>query len=150
MKIGFAQINPTIGDIASNRDKILSAYRALVADGADIVLTPELALTGYPPLDLLFESDFVPRNLKALDELAASIEAVPLVVGYADFHKGTGNAFRNAAAVLQAGQITARVFKSLLPTYDVFDEARYFEPADRVQPVLLLGQKVGITLCEDI
>ncbi|RFC46045.1 MAG: NAD+ synthase/NAD+ synthase (glutamine-hydrolysing) [Verrucomicrobia bacterium] len=150
MKIGFAQINPTIGDIPSNREKILAAYRALVADGADIVLTPELALTGYPPLDLLFESDFVPRNLKALDELAASIESVPLIVGYADFHIGTGNAFRNAAAVLQTGQITARVFKSLLPTYDVFDEARYFEPANQVEPVMLLCQKVGITLCEDI
>ena len=150
MKIGFAQINPTIGDMPANRDKILTAYRALVADGADLVLAPELALTGYPPLDLLFESEFVPRNLAALADLAAAIGEVPLVVGYADFHKGTGNAFRNAAAVLENGQVTARVFKSLLPTYDVFDEARYFEPAADVEPVVIRGQKVGITLCEDI
>ncbi len=150
MKIGFVQINPTIGDIAGNQRKILAEYRALVSKGAELVLSPELALTGYPPLDLLFESEFVPRNLRALSELAADCGPVPLVVGYVERHDGNGNHFRNAAAVLESGKITARVFKSLLPNYDVFDEDRYFEPATEVAPVSLLGRKVGITLCEDI
>ena len=150
MKIGFAQINPTIGDINGNRDKILAAYHTLVAQGAEVVLTPELALTGYPPLDLLFESEFVPRNLAALEALASATKEVPLIVGYADNHTGTGNPFRNAAAVLENGGVTQRIFKSLLPTYDVFDEARYFEPAEGVSVVEISGLKVGITLCEDI
>jgi NAD+ synthetase len=150
MKIGFAQINPTVGDIEGNRDKILSAYRSLVALGAELVLTPELALTGYPPLDLLFESGFVASNLAALDWLASHTANVPLVVGYADLNPGTGNPFRNGAAVLASGGVSARIFKSLLPTYDVFDEYRYFEPAACTEPVEILGRKIGITLCEDI
>jgi len=150
MKIGFAQINPTVGDIQANRDAILAAYQVLLEGGAEIVLTPELAITGYPPLDLLFESDFVPRNIAALESLAAATGPVPLIVGYAEHHAGTGKPFRNAAAVLQHGKIVARVFKTLLPTYDVFDESRYFEPGESTEPVELIGHKIGITLCEDI
>lgn len=150
MKIGFAQINPTIGDMQGNRDKILAAYHSLVSQGAEIVITPELALTGYPPLDLLFESDFVPRNLAALDELASATGEVPLVVGFADTHTGVGNPFRNAAGLLQSGRLAARIYKSLLPTYDVFDEARYFEPETEVAVLEIQGRKIGITLCEDI
>jgi NAD+ synthetase len=121
-----------------------------VSQGAELVLTPELALTGYPPLDLLFESDFVRRNLNSLNELAAATGRVPLVVGFADTHNGVGNPFRNAAGLLQNGRLTARVYKSLLPTYDVFDEARYFEPAAEIAILEIQGCKVGITLCEDI
>ena len=150
MKIGFAQINPTVGDIEANRRQVLAQYQTLVALGAELVIAPELALTGYPPLDLLFESEFVPRNLRALEELASECGSVPLVVGYVDVHTGKGNPFRNAAAVLHAGQIAERIFKSLLPNYDVFDEDRYFEPAPEVAPVTLLGRKMGITICEDI
>jgi len=150
MKIGFAQINPTVGDIAANKEIILTAYRSLVEAGAELVLTPELALSGYPPLDLLFESEFVPRNLVALEEMAAATGSVPLIVGYVDTHDGKGKPFRNAAAVLTNGAVTAKVFKSLLPTYDVFDEDRYFEPANSATPLTLLGRTIGITLCEDI
>lgn len=150
MRIGFAQINPTVGDMEGNKQKLLNAYHSLVAQGAEIVITPELALTGYPPLDLLFESEFVSRNLAALTNLASQTGDIPLIVGYADFHKGVGNPFRNGAAVLSSGTINARVFKSLLPTYDVFDEDRYFEPAGGVEPIQIGGRKIGITLCEDI
>ncbi len=150
MKVGLAQINPTVGDFDTNRRLILSAYQRLVAEGADCVLTPELALTGYPPQDLVFKSGFVPANLDALHALAAEVGSVPLVVGYVDFHTQTGRPFRNAAAVLQKNAPIQKVFKSLLPTYDVFDEARYFEPPAAVAPVLIAGKKVGITLCEDI
>lgn len=150
MRIGFAQINPIVGDMEGNRDKLLAAYHSLTDQGAEIVITPELALTGYPPLDLLFESNFISRNVTALSDIASQIGDTPFVVGYADFHKGVGNPFRNGAAVLSSGKISARVFKSLLPTYDVFDEDRYFEPAGEVEPVQILGRKIGITICEDI
>ncbi len=150
MKIGLAQINPTVGDLTGNASLVLEQYRALQGQGADLVLTPELALTGYPPQDLLFQSGFVEGNLSALEGLARAVGETPLVVGYVDFFDGTGRPFRNAAAVLQHGKVVAKVFKSLLPNYDVFDEARYFEPASQVAPIELLGRKIGVTLCEDI
>ena len=150
MKIGFAQINPIVGDITGNTALIQEAYARLVAEGADIVLTPELAITGYPPLDLLFESQFVPSNLEALNALARFTGAVPLVVGFVDEHAGVGKPFRNAAAFLHSGTIQAKRFKTLLPNYDVFDEDRYFEPAADNSVIEWNGQKIGITLCEDI
>ena len=150
MKIGFAQINPVIGDFAGNESEILHAYRTLVAQGAEIVLTPELAIAGYPPQDLVFKSRFVPRNLEVLESIRAQVGPVPLVVGYVDLNEGVGKPFRNAAALLQQGAPVRKFFKSLLPTYDVFDEARYFEPAQSVAPVVVAGKKIGITLCEDI
>ncbi|MGV3533185.1 MAG: NAD+ synthase [Chthoniobacteraceae bacterium] len=150
MRIGLAQLNPTVGDLRGNREKILSAYRVLVERGADLVLTPELALTGYPPQDLVFKSRFVPQSLELLESIQAEVGDVPLVVGYVDVNHGPGKPFHNAAAVLQKGQPIQRVFKSLLPTYDVFNEERYFEPAESVAPVTINGQKVGITICEDI
>ncbi len=150
MRIGFAQLNPTVGDFAGNSGKILAAYHALVERGAEVVLAPELALPGYPPLDLLFKSQFVPRNLAALSALHEKIDSVPLLVGYVDMNEGPGRPFRNAAAVLQRGRPVQKVFKTLLPTYDVFDESRYFEPATTTAPVDLAGQRCGITICEDI
>ena len=150
MKIGFAQINPIVGDITGNTALIQEAYERLVAEGADLVLTPELAITGYPPLDLLFESQFVPRNLEALNALAKFTGRVPLVVGFVDLHTGIGKPFRNAAAFLHSGAIQAKRFKTLLPNYDVFDEDRYFEPAENNSVIEWNGQKIGITLCEDI
>ncbi len=150
MKVGFAQINPTVGDFAANTAAILTAYSSLVKSGADVVLTPELALPGYPPLDLLFKSRFVPQNLAALEALHAKVGDVPLLVGYVDVNSGPGRPFRNAAAILKRGQPIRRIFKSLLPTYDVFDEARYFQPAEKNEPVEIAGIRCGVTICEDI
>ncbi len=150
MRIGFAQLNTTVGDLAGNHRKIIGAYRELVERGADLVLTPELAITGYPPQDLVFKSRFVPLNLATLQALHTEIGPVPLLVGYVDVNNGTGQPFHNAAAVLQAGQPIRTVHKSLLPTYDVFDEDRYFEPASTVTPILCAGKRIGVTICEDI
>jgi NAD+ synthase (glutamine-hydrolysing) len=151
MEIGFAQINTTVGDIRANQAKIFSAYEEAVAAGADLVLTPELALTGYPPKDLVFKSRFVPETLEALDALHRSVGPNPLLVGFVDYNPNIpGKSFVNACAVLEKGKPIRKVFKTLLPTYDVFDEARYFEPAADQEPVELLGTKVGITICEDI
>jgi NAD+ synthase (glutamine-hydrolysing) len=151
MEIGFAQINTTVGDIRANQVKIFSAYEEAVRAGADLVLTPELALTGYPPQDLVFKSRFVPETLESLDALHGSVGPNPLLVGFVDYNpKVRGKPFVNACAILEKGKPIRKVFKTLLPTYDVFDEARYFEPASDQEPIELLGTKVGITICEDI
>src|SRR6202048_2329693 len=151
MRVGFAQINTTVGDIKPNAEKILAAYREASRQGAQLVITPELALTGYPPQDLVFKSGFVPQTLEQLRVLHDEIGTVPLLVGYVDFNpKKTGKPFVNSCAVLERKRPRRKILKPLLPPYDVFDEARYFEPADDQQPIELLGQKVGITICEDI
>lgn len=150
MKVGFAQINPVVGDLAGNTEKIFVAYRALVAEGAEIVLAPELAITGYPPRDLVFKSQFVPQNLAALERLHDSVGEAPLLVGYVDINPGAGAPFFNSAALLQRGQPRECVHKSLLPTYDVFDEARYFQPAAGNRVLTVHGRRIGVTICEDI
>ena len=151
MQVGFAQINTTVGALKQNFDKIFEAYTKSVNAGAELVLTPELALTGYPPQDLVFKSRFVPETWEGITNLHRRVGPVPLLVGYVDFNPNlTGKPFVNACAVLQQGQPIRKVFKTRLPTYDVFDEARYFEPATQQEPIELAGRRVGITICEDI
>ncbi len=151
MRIGLAQINTTVGDFDGNKSRILEAYAKLVAEGAELVITPELAVCGYPPRDLVFRSGFVQRSEVVIVEIAKEIGRVPLVVGFVEFsEKKRGKSLRNAAAVIVNGKVHSVRHKSLLPTYDVFDEARYFEPADDVSPVVIAGLRLGITICEDI
>jgi NAD+ synthase (glutamine-hydrolysing) len=150
MKIGFAQINATVGDLRGNFEKIINAYERLGRDGAEIVLTPELAIPGYPPQDLVFKSRFVADNLEVLDKLEARLGDAALLVGFVDRNKGAGKPFHNAAALLQHGEPRQIAHKSLLPTYDVFDEDRYFEPAAKICPLHFRGRKIGVTICEDI
>ncbi len=150
MKVGLAQINPTVGDLAGNFEKIAAAYERLSAAGAELVITPELAITGYPPQDLVFKSRFVPDNLAVLERLHALVGAAPLVVGFVEKNEGRGKPFHNAAAVLERGAPIRTAHKSLLPTYDVFDEDRYFEPARAVAPIEIRGCRIGVTICEDI
>jgi len=150
MKIGFAQINPTVGDLRGNFEKIAGAYDQLARAGADIVIAPELAVTGYPPQDLVFKSRFVPENLAVLDQLQKRLNKPALLVGFVDRNEGRGKPFHNAAALLQAGEPLQKTHKSLLPTYDVFDEDRYFEPAREIAPLKFRGHRIGVTICEDI
>ena len=150
MKIGFAQINPTVGDLRGNCELIIGAYERLAAAGAELVLTPELAITGYPPQDLVFKSRFVPENLAVLEKLHARVGNAPLLVGFVDRNEGRGKPFHNAAALLERGKPIRKAYKCLLPTYDVFDEDRYFEPASRIEPFEFNGRKIGVTICEDI
>ncbi len=150
MKIGFAQINSTVGDLDGNFEKIVGAYERLAAAGAELVVAPELAITGYPPQDLLFKSRFVGQNLEILERLHPRVRGAGLLVGFVDRNQGRGKPFHNAAALLQAGSPIAITHKSLLPTYDVFDEDRYFEPARNVAPVMFGQRKIGVTICEDI
>ena len=151
MKIGIAQINSVVGDLKWNADEILSKYKELVSLGADLVVTPELSITGYPPRDLLFKSKFIDDNLSVIENLSQSIGDIPIIVGCVEYNtQDSGNPFQNTALVIQNNQIIGRATKSLLPSYDVFDEARYFQPSKGVQVQSIAGKKFGITICEDI
>ena len=151
MKIGIAQINSVVGDLKWNADEILSKYKELVSLGADLVVTPELSITGYPPRDLLFKSKFIDDNLSVIENLSQSIGNIPIIVGCVEYNtQDSGNPFQNTALVIQNNQIIGRATKSLLPSYDVFDEARYFQPSKGVQVQSIAGKKFGITICEDI
>ena len=151
MKIGFLQLNSTIGDFAANVKKLLAGYEKAVGLGAEFVLAPELFLCGYPPRDLLLRADFIDANLAALDDAAKRTGPVPLCVGFVNkSSERPGRALRNAAAILQSGKIAWQTNKCLLPTYDVFDEDRYFEPAKTIVPFELGGCKYAVTICEDI
>jgi NAD+ synthetase len=151
MRIALLQLNATIGAYEKNRARLELAYREAVEKGAELVLAPELFLCGYPPRDLLLRGDFISRGLECLDALAKTVGAVPLITGYVDRNPSRpGRALYNAAAVIQNGKVIHRVVKSLLPTYDVFDEDRYFEPADKIAPIEINGTKIALTICEDI
>jgi NAD+ synthase (glutamine-hydrolysing) len=151
MRLGLAQINPTVGDIAGNRAKILASYATLVAEGAELVVFPELAVCGYPPRDLLFKRRFVPDVADSLAEIAAAVGAVPAIIGTVESNPtGRGRPFFNSAAFCYRGKVAAMARKCLLPTYDVFDEDRYFEPATAPVVVDHAGYRIGITICEDI
>jgi NAD+ synthetase len=151
MKIALAQINTTVGDIAGNEAKIRDAARRAEGEKADVVLFPELTLTGYPPRDLLLKKHFIAMNLAALNRLASASGETAVIVGYVGENKGgPGREVTNEAAVLHRGKIVAARVKSLLPTYDVFDEDRYFEPGMKNLPVTVSGISCGLTICEDI
>ena len=151
MNAGIAQINTTVGDFAGNTDKILRAYRELVKAGADFVITPELAVCGYPPMDLVFRSGFIAAAERHVSALAVDAGEVPLIVGTVEPNAlPHGRPCHNSAVVLQNGRRLATAHKSLLPTYDVFDEGRYFEPASAVTTVEIAGRRAGLTICEDL
>ena len=151
MRVGLAQINTTVGDLTGNRDKIISIYQQMVSDGAELVIFPELAVCGYPPRDLLFKRRFGDDTEEVLLEIAGVTGPVPLIVGTLERNPSRdGRSFFNAAAVCHDGTIQAFGRKCLLPTYDVFDEDRYFEPAPLPTVFNYQGRKIGLTICEDI
>jgi NAD+ synthase (glutamine-hydrolysing) len=151
MRLGLAQLNPIVGDLAGNRRRILDAYTKLVAQGAELVVFPELAVCGYPPRDLLFKRRFVPDVAESLASIAAAIGEVPALIGTVEPNPtGQGRQFYNSAAFCHRGGVTAVARKCLLPTYDVFDEDRYFEPAIAPAVIVHAGLRIGVTICEDI
>ena len=154
MNIALAQTNPTVGDIAGNAELIRAAIARARAAGARIVIFPELALVGYPPRDLLLKGGLVEANLAALDRLAADTAGPSLIaaiVGYVDRNASPhGRPLYNALALLDGGKVVAKKYKTLLPTYDVFDEARYFEPGPSAVVVEVDRLRLGLSVCEDI
>jgi len=153
VKIALAQINPTVGDFDGNRRLVLEALAAAEARGAALALFPELALCGYPPKDLLERPAFVEAARASLDALAAARAGgtTAALVGFPERSEtADGHGLYNSAALIDGGRVTHIVRKSLLPTYDVFDERRYFDPATEVAPISFRGRKLGISICEDI
>ncbi|MEO8257251.1 MAG: NAD+ synthase [Acidobacteriota bacterium] len=152
MKIALLQINPTVGDLHGNSRLIVEAAGAAARLGADLAATPELALVGYLPRDLLLSDGFVRRAWAAAAGLAAEIAALPpVLVGLPEPNAADeGRPLYNTAVLLRGGRIEQRFRKALLPTYDVFDEDRYFEPFHGPQLLELGGQRLGISICEDV
>lgn len=152
MKIALLQLNLTVGDLEGNVELILDGVRKAAERGARLCLTSELALTGYPPRDLLLNADFVCRCREAVSEISRRMpEGVALLAGGVDLnHEGAGNPLRNAAWLIEHGAVPKVFYKWLLPTYDVFDEQRYFEPAENINFFEFDGLKIGVTICEDV
>src|SRR6202022_629349 len=154
MKIALAQFNPTVGDFAGNAARILSLATAAHQRGADLAVFSELCLCGYLPQDLLERPAFIDRNHKELKELAAKLP-LPSIVGYAGRvkngrEKSIGKSIANKAALISEGRIVFEQSKMLLPTYDVFDESRYFQPGEKHFVYGLGREQLGITVCEDV
>ena len=154
MRIALAQINPTVGDIAGNSRKIIDFALKARSNGAQVVVFPELAVVGYPPKDLLLKPQFVTENIQALSTIAEETRGIEVIVGYAAKNEQpVGRPLYNAVAVLKDGGVSSVHFKTLLPTYDVFDESRYFEPgpaSERNQLVRIGDLPVGLSICEDL
>ena len=152
MRIALAQIDTTVGAFADNAAAIARQAREAAGAGAQLVVFPELTLCGYPPKDLVVLREFVQRQLAALEQLSADpvFSRVPALVGFVEPHRGEGAGLFNACALLRGGKIAAIARKSLLPTYDVFDEARYFDPSPEVTVVEVAGVRVGLSICEDL
>jgi NAD+ synthase/NAD+ synthase (glutamine-hydrolysing) len=150
VKIALGQINPTIGDFTGNSKKIIESSRQALAQGAEMILFPELAVCGYPPRDLLEKPAFVERNQKVVNEIAQAVPQITIVCGFVSPAEGkTGKSVMNSAAVLRQGAVQFVQSKMLLPTYDVFDEMRYFDPAESQKLLPLGGKEFALTICED-
>ncbi len=146
-KIAIAQINPTVGDLEENTIKIIDYIRKAKEQGADVVVFPELAITGYPPKDLLLKPSFVKQNKEKLEEIVKNSKGIDAVVGFVDEEQGE---IYNAAAIISDGDLIGVQHKICLPNYDVFDEKRYFQPGDESHIFELGTMKLGVNICEDI
>ena len=151
MKIALAQVNPIIGDFIHNTEKIIVAAEKALHLSCDLIVLSELIISGYPPRDLLEKKDFVDANLKHLQKLITSIRGIGVICGFVDKNPNEkGNPLYNSAVLFDKGKILHQAHKRLLPTYDVFDERRYFEPGEECLPFLYKGCQIGLTICEDI
>ena len=152
MKIAVAQLNPTIGHLQGNAEKIAQCIRRAREDNADLVIFPELAVTGYPPRDLLLYDAFLEQAEKIIhEEILPLTKGITVILGtpWREKEQKESGVY-NAALVLGEGKIISRHYKTLLPNYDVFDECRYFVPAKENNPVTIKGMKIAVTICEDI
>ena len=147
VRVGLAQFNPVVGDIAGNSRRIRELYATADAAGCDIVAFPELSITGYPPEDLVLKSGFVAENQQALRDIVAATQGCVAVFGFVDGSIGT---LTNSAAVASNGTLHGTYNKQLLPNYSVFDEDRYFTPGTSFSLFTIAGVNVGVTICEDI
>src|ERR1700683_304440 len=152
MRIALGQINPTVGDLSGNVALMVRFAREAAARNAELIVFPELSVTGYPPRDLVEKPDFIERSEKAVEQLADATKDLPLsiITGYVGrSRKTSGKQATNSAAVIRRGEVVMRQTKILLPTYDVFDETRNFVPADAQSIWHTHGHDVALTICED-
>ncbi|MEA2114805.1 MAG: NAD+ synthase [Thermodesulfobacteriota bacterium] len=150
MKIALAQTNPVIGDFDHNVRLVTDRIKTAVQAGCELVLFPELSLCGYPPQDLLQRSSFIKAHDQALDGLIKTIGDIGVVLGALEQRQGSGKPLYNSALLIHRGKVIHRARKQLLPTYDVFDESRYFESGGFSMPFTFHGLSLGLTVCEDI
>ena len=153
LRVALAQLDPVIGDLDGNAARIRDAFERAKEAGCGLVLFPELSLPGYPPKDLVEREGFVSANIAALQALAPSLGGATAVIGFVDRTPAplpVGRHLSNAAAVIDDGRIAGIHRKALLPTYDVFDEGRWFEPATSVHVARAAGLTVGVSICEDV
>lgn len=151
MKIALAQINPIIGDFIHNTEKIIAAAERAIGLSCDLIVFSELIISGYPPRDLLEKKDFVDANLMHLQTLVKSIKGIGVICGVVDKNPNEkGNPLYNSAVLFDNGKILHQAHKRLLPTYDVFDERRYFEPGKECSSFLYKDCQIGLTICEDM
>jgi NAD+ synthase (glutamine-hydrolysing) len=152
MKLALLQLNPTVGDLAGNAERILAQAQTAALQNPDLMITSELALLGYPPRDLLLNRGFVQRAWQVLEDLAQQLVGLPpILVGIAEPNLAQqGRPLFNSAVLLHKGKLGPTLRKTLLPTYDVFDEDRYFEPAKEAQLLHINAQSIGVSICEDL
>src|SRR3972149_6930144 len=151
MKVALAQVNTTVGDFPGNREKFRQSARQARQAGADLVIFPDLSLCGYPPRDLVDKPSFIERNRQELERLAEETPDIALICGFVSkAENDTGKPACNSAALLAGGQVRFVQSKMLFPTYDVFDEARYFAPAQQQAVLPLCGRQWALTICEDV
>lgn len=146
LRISMAQINPTVGDLTGNRDKIIDYISRAKKLGADVIAFTELAVTGYPPEDLVLKPQFVKDNLRTLREITKASHGITTIVGFVDVN----DHIYNAAAIISDGKLVHVYHKILLPNYGVFDEYRYFKPGRRYPIISIRGVNIGVNVCEDI
>lgn len=151
MKIAIAQINPVIGDFLYNTSRIIEYAEMARTKNCDMIVFSELVITGYPPRDLLEKKDFVKSNIEALQYIMEEIKGIGVICGFVDFNPMDQEIpLHNAAVLFENGRILHKIYKRLLPDYDVFDERRYFEPGKDSPAFLYKGRNIGLTICEDV
>lgn len=150
MKLALAQLNFTVGNFIINKEKILNAYERAAREKSDLVIFPELSITGYPPKDLLLKKSFLKQTQDALEEVMSNISSTAAVIGYVEENPSQGKPFYNSIAFIRNGKILKKIRKILIPSYDVFDEDRYFEPGTEAVVIDYGDKKLGISICEDI
>jgi NAD+ synthase (glutamine-hydrolysing) len=151
MLFTLCQLNPTVGDLKNNSKKIIEAIETAKSHRSDLVITSELALTGYPPLDLLFEKKFIDEVEQALMHIIPHTRGITALIGLPRKNLDMKEKFLfNSTAILQDGYLIGFYDKKLLPTYDVFDEKRYFEEGKKSCILNIKGKKVGLSICEDV
>jgi len=150
MRIAISQINPVIADIKGNTNKIISFINAAKEKNAELIIFPEMVTIGYPPMDLLMNNKLIDDNIKAINRIALESSGIAIICGFVEYNQNNPSMLYNSAAFMTDGRVTSKHYKALLPSYDVFDELRYFSPTKKQEVVKYKDRTIGITICEDI